>query len=452
MIAAVVVVFHGHINVVTSVGVDEAVTGTIQGIEGDSITLTCDLRDTDEEYIWFRNPFHFLTMGESITASLPPDIANRISVSCSELLEACYLILDPVRRTDAGQYGCGYHDGNNRVSVSSGYLVVLVPPTDTSPECLLSKNSVPISSDMVQAGDQVGMSCTISGGDPRPSLYIAQDGVPLNQAVMGSFTKLYNLSPEDEGSTFTCVMTHPALSQPRTCTLLTLRRRGFPTVPVLTTTIQSSERMTSQVTSSKSMNTLRKNSNQPSSGGISVDMNTIIVIVVVIAVILIVTVIFIICFIRRSRDDEDEIKVYPPRASQDLTMDIISPNAVVTTDYDIVNIRDSRENLQESNSFSNHLSQEKTLNAKNKKEDSFPVYAKPEKPSNKTTDANTVSSTKPGEYENLPPVSNGNTSQGQGGDGIMYADLELSVDDKSDSTRISVVGKDATVYADIQKT
>ena len=236
------------IDVAYGVGVDEAVNGTIQGIEGDSLTLTCDLRDIDPDFIWFSNSVYFLTVGESITARLPSNIANRIAVDCSEFLEACYLTLDPVRRTDAGQYCCGYQDvnGNNRVRTASGYLVVVFPPADTSPECILSKNSVPISSDTVQVGDQVALTCTVSGGDPRPSLYIARDGVPINQALMGSFTEIHTLSQQDEGSTFTCVMTHPALSQPRTCTLLNLQKRG-PTLSVPLHSPESTSTMSTDV-------------------------------------------------------------------------------------------------------------------------------------------------------------------------------------------------------------
>ena len=200
--------------VVYGVSVDEAVSGTIEGIEGESITLICDLRDTDEEYIWFRNQNYFLTMGETVIANVPSDIANRIAVTCIDILEACYLTISPVKRSDTGEYGCGYLERNIWKSASVGQLVVLVPPADPSPQCNLSKNSILINSDMLQVGDEVGLTCIVTGGDPTPSVSIARDGVAVtSETVTGSFTYYYTLSQQDENSTFTCVMTHPALSQ-----------------------------------------------------------------------------------------------------------------------------------------------------------------------------------------------------------------------------------------------
>ena len=150
-------------------------------------------------------------------------------------MEACYLTIYPLRVSDAGEYGCEYQD-INKMSVSVGYLVVLVPPTDSSPECILYENNTSISSDMAQVGDQIRLTRFVSGGSPRPSLYVARDGVAITAEVTGSFTELYTLSQQNEESTFTCVMTHPALPQPWTCTLLTLRRQGLPTLSVSTTT------------------------------------------------------------------------------------------------------------------------------------------------------------------------------------------------------------------------
>ena len=298
--------------VVYAVGVDEAVNGTIQGIEGDSITLTCDLRDTDPDFIWFRNQNYFLTIGESVDASVPYDFANRITVSCSDFLEACYMEIDPLTRTDSGEYGCGYQEGNNRISFSYGYLIVVnpTPPTDFSPECILyDKDRLQISSNMTKIGDEIELSCVTTGGDPNPSIYIARDGVAITQEVMGSTVEDYTLSQQDKGSTFICVMTHPALSQPRTCSFLTVDRTETDKPTALSTSKFVVEVHSLKPTATYEKSTISKPLTTPSVTSESIQpLNTpsvalIIVAVVIFLLFIICSIIFVLKWRKKTRQD-----------------------------------------------------------------------------------------------------------------------------------------------------
>ena len=313
----IAVFVHVPITVVYGVGVDEAINGTIQGIEGGFITLTCDLRDINPDYIWFNNfNYDFLTMGDS-TTNLTQDLRDRLSVNCSAPSEACYLTISSLKRSDAGLYGCGYQIKNgNKIVVSSGNLDVLVPlpPTDFSPECILyDENRLQVSSNMIKVGNQVELSCVTTGGDPNPSIYIARDGEAITEEVMGSTIEDYTLSQEDEGSTFTCVMTHSALSQPRTCSFLTLVDRTL-TTDDDESTDPSTSNFVDEGHSLKPTSTYEKStiSKPLTTLSISLDSSqpvyTLLIALIVVAIVILL--LFIICFIMY-------VLTWRKRASQD---------------------------------------------------------------------------------------------------------------------------------------
>ena len=222
-ILLIVGLMFGTIPFANSVAVDDTFAGEIVANEGDSVTLTCDLRGTNASAIWFRNPIGYVTFGESFTPNFPEQFVNRLSINCSDDLEACYLSINLLHIMDAGEYGCGYQTEDMIMRrVSYGQLVVQVPPT--GPRCVLyDRLGNPISTDMAHVGDRIAFDCIINGGIPRPFVYIDLEGVAITARNRVSFTKHYTLSEEDQGKTFNCVVTHPALSQASTCSLLTLK-------------------------------------------------------------------------------------------------------------------------------------------------------------------------------------------------------------------------------------
>ena len=262
-----------HIQERDAVGieVDNPMLGNSYVEEGDSITLTCDLRNADAFYISFMNSADFLTYGPYINDNLREDIARRLGVTCNIVLEACYLTINPVLRSDTGVYTCGidYRDGT-RINYLSGELFVENPPAPVSPSCaLFDQDYKPVNMGSVNIGDSVAFGCNITGGEPGPTeymMYIAREGVAITPVIKleasASFSYSYTLSEEDADMSFSCVLSHSTLSQKLTCLLLYLERSdGTPaevphnTTPRGTTVLTRSVNAVTPLTSSEADST-----------------------------------------------------------------------------------------------------------------------------------------------------------------------------------------------------
>ena len=215
---------------VKGVGIDFALEGTIEGFIQDRITLFCDLQGLgSNDRIWFKGHAQYLTSGEDVLETVPTDIRFRLSVTCSNKQESCTLTISSLKFPDSGVYACGYESDSTRMQLASAILTVIdpVPPSESSPICTLYKiepsRYYEITSDKVHVGDRLGLKCCTSGGNPRPTIYATRGEEPITNQGTGCLTWAYNISESDLGSSFTCVMSHVALSQPRTCLFLNLQ-------------------------------------------------------------------------------------------------------------------------------------------------------------------------------------------------------------------------------------
>ncbi|XP_006824554.1 cell adhesion molecule 2-like [Saccoglossus kowalevskii] len=116
--------------------------------------------------------------------------------------------------------------------------VLATPPRETSPACLTG--GINFDSRPNQIGDPAIVSCLSRGGDPFPSLTWRRNGVVVaSQYTEDSRLKTaqsdisWELTSEDDNAMYECTLTHPELTQPRSCSLQqAIRVRYSPIVTV----------------------------------------------------------------------------------------------------------------------------------------------------------------------------------------------------------------------------
>ena len=80
-------------------------------------------------------------------------------------------------------------------------------------------------------GDRVYLYCSTIGGNPRPNItYSKEDETLTGPFSASSISHPYQLTAEDNGVTFTCTMSTPALNESRSCSVMPLMI--LPTVTV----------------------------------------------------------------------------------------------------------------------------------------------------------------------------------------------------------------------------
>ncbi len=235
--------------------ISNAMFNVTDGVEGETITLECPLNGVvNTNHTWFKKSAYDLSLGENIVEGVPPDVANRLHVACLNV--TCYLTINPLRPSDAGEYTCGITltlADNTSTNVLFERLHVNVSLSSlVSPMCsLLDKNYNRVKS--VTIGDLIGFGCNITNGDPGGTyvMHVARGGDPIIDDVKlagtGRFSFQYTLTENDRGIDFRCVLDHSSFSEKRTCLLLKLpnletttiaaTQQTFPDTSVIGTTV-----------------------------------------------------------------------------------------------------------------------------------------------------------------------------------------------------------------------
>nr|XP_054756572.1 cell adhesion molecule 2-like [Lytechinus pictus] len=188
-------------------------------VQGKTAVLRCAVKTQGSEVVyWFHvDSGQYISYDENIYSFVMED---RYSIIGNHKKGEYYLTIRNARKSDKGEYRCVY--GNQ---FASARMVVLVPPNDGSPAC----EALP-AADSTSIGNVAQLSCTSQGGDPPAELsWYRQDKLIAGPAVhANSIQRL--VKKEDNGVIFTCSATTPALTYPRTCSVMILKNPPMVTV------------------------------------------------------------------------------------------------------------------------------------------------------------------------------------------------------------------------------
>ncbi|XP_038077208.1 uncharacterized protein LOC119745057 [Patiria miniata] len=192
---------------------------------GQEVTFICDLRNAGGYNVfWFHQQRNmYLTTGRKVNAGvMPAELRDRVSVVGRADQEEFSLRIENVQRADGGDYFCQYGLPDEMLkNAGIAVLTVLIPPSLESPYCqvdLISGTRV----DRFEVGDEVNFYCYQTDGNPPPDLTLLR-GYNQLAGPSRTVTHRYLLTGDDNGVTFTCIMTTPALDEPRNCSVVPLR-------------------------------------------------------------------------------------------------------------------------------------------------------------------------------------------------------------------------------------
>ncbi|XP_038077209.1 uncharacterized protein LOC119745058 [Patiria miniata] len=191
--------------------------------EGDTVDFVCDLTTVSIYTIyWYyrgQSVSIYLSIDRSVIANppLPTQLERRLSIIGNESQDEFTLRITNVQETDEGTYSCQYnYPGVSSEIAGTAELTVLVPPSTQSPWCSVQPESRAV-------GDDVTLYCNSQGGKPVPTITYYRENDQVAVPATDSITHRHPLQARDNGVTFTCVMTTPALDEQRNCSVMPLR-------------------------------------------------------------------------------------------------------------------------------------------------------------------------------------------------------------------------------------
>ncbi|XP_071488653.1 peroxidasin homolog [Diadema antillarum] len=183
-------------------------------VEGKTAVLRCSVKNQGNEVVyWFHvDTGQYISYDENIYSFV---MENRYSIIGDHKRGEYFLTIRDARKSDKGEYRCVF--GNKFLSAR---MVVLVPPVSGSPTCEVQ----PAAEDMTP-GKTATLTCTSQGGDPPAELswYREDKLIKGPSAHSNSIQRL--VEEEDNGVLFTCSATTPALTYPRTCSVMVLKNK-----------------------------------------------------------------------------------------------------------------------------------------------------------------------------------------------------------------------------------
>ncbi|XP_033634284.1 uncharacterized protein LOC117295682 [Asterias rubens] len=214
--------------------------------EGENVIFECDLRNVDGyTIIWAYDQsgsgstLTYLTRDRSDyegSDQASSEVMERISIVGDVDEEEFSLRIENVQESDSGEYSCRYNPavGGHPTTAGMATLVVLVPPTLDSLVCRVDTHTGTGNA----VGDRVDLFCSTSGGNPLPNITITkEEEIIADGSQIKSVTHPYTLIAEDNGVTFTCTMSTPALDVPRTCSVMPLVILPTVTISPLSSTV-----------------------------------------------------------------------------------------------------------------------------------------------------------------------------------------------------------------------
>ncbi|XP_022111437.1 uncharacterized protein LOC110990664 [Acanthaster planci] len=214
-----------HSPVLAQISVDQG-PKDVSVVQGNTAIFDCDLNNAAGHIIyWYYESGatkRYLSIGREVGRSTPlsPALLNRLSVIGDESQEEFTLRIVSVQESDKGSYSCLYAVGNSLHTAGAGILTVWVPPSMQSPVCRVL--GISGTTDQFQVDEIVSLYCYTSGGNPTPSVGYYRNGDRVT-TLARSIGHQYRLTADDNGVTFTCIMTTPALDGPRNCSVMPLK-------------------------------------------------------------------------------------------------------------------------------------------------------------------------------------------------------------------------------------
>ncbi|XP_072050974.1 uncharacterized protein [Amphiura filiformis] len=432
--------------------VDQETTSVTSYIGG-AVSIRCDIKYVyaDALIIWYHDDRSlYISSDETINTNVPSELANRVSVTCSRLLEngICTLTISGLTSYDDGTYKCGYI--RDRVINFLGTVNVEVipgdPPSEDSPICEI----LTVVSDGTgtyytpspsghSVGDTIFLRCSETGASVKPTFLwqrgLNNDVTTLTSPIQGlSLQHEVDLVAGDIGATFTCVMNHPLLETPWTCSLIPLPQPSTPNPPDALNptnehlTLSHGKAATTFATTKQLPTTPMKNA-QPtdmtkpySRKNQSHTLSAVLAVVFILIIASVTGIILVLVWRKRNR------KI--PRPDYVLT---IEKDCSITPDYSVVNAPDSIDKARQ-------LSPKTILTTQKQS----------------STDENFNNESPKGTMNYNGCIQDGLLQHVQGTsqkDELTYAELELpEISHSNTLARIAQSQQDATVYADIQGT
>ncbi|XP_071964738.1 hemicentin-1-like [Antedon mediterranea] len=186
-------------------------------VKGETVVLKCSVTNDVERVDWYYSLGRidgWISNNNVIQSSLPQSKRNRYSIIGDTTNKEYFLQIRNVSAEDAADYKCFFYPskptGPNKTPVAS--LVVLDPPK--TPLCTLVWQNTAI------PNQAATMRCT-STGTPIPRIMWQKNGIPIEDNIpRSSLNNLaWNITENERGSTFSCVVAYPKVSKPPSCSL-----------------------------------------------------------------------------------------------------------------------------------------------------------------------------------------------------------------------------------------
>lgn len=198
-------------------------------IQGDTAILKCTVVNPENSVLswlyWSKGNQH-LSINETILPNMGADVIARYSISGNRSVGDYYLQISEAKTIDQGQYHCSYISSIGGETSVSATLTVLVPPDLGFPKCSMHASSEGGSDiSTIWPGQGVVFSCISRGGDPPAQLTWHRGN--RNHSIMdprpsrATYERI--MKREDNGITFTCMASSPALLTPRVCSLMPMK-------------------------------------------------------------------------------------------------------------------------------------------------------------------------------------------------------------------------------------
>ncbi|XP_033121852.1 uncharacterized protein LOC117120865 [Anneissia japonica] len=198
----------------------ELVTGpeNTSGVVGKSAQLNCHVRNKDTvNVVWFHVDSKTFISIDTYLSVIDLDRRSRYHIKSPRTEEDFILFMDKLKLTDAGNYQCGYLDGDRGFkSLGNALLTVQKPLLPGSPSCEISSPR-----EKPDVGDEITLRCVATGNELQPLLALYRNGMQL-RSVDEQYSVEYTLVLEetDIGIEFACVLKSPEFVAPRICSMV----------------------------------------------------------------------------------------------------------------------------------------------------------------------------------------------------------------------------------------
>ncbi|XP_071479122.1 uncharacterized protein [Diadema antillarum] len=194
-----------------------------EGIQGETVVLRCQIQNEQGAIVvWDRNGLQ-LSIDSTLVETLDAEFSERFSVIGNHTQGEFNLQINDVKRSDEGEFRCSYISRSGGAFSGVATLTVLIPPSAGFPRCQVLAETPQNSKSTFWPGDVATLRCESAGGDPAANLTWFRSNWTVTAST--KHTNVYKriLTRGDNGVTFVCEATSPALREPRRCSVTPMR-------------------------------------------------------------------------------------------------------------------------------------------------------------------------------------------------------------------------------------